>query len=134
MDLYSTQTEDNSNQILADPSKKCLRFCPATKNRDVHQKLRLTKGAPYDRKESGFEINMPLSDSKKDVVRSLISYSSLGLEMGLSVAIGLGIGYFLDTYFKTYPYLTLVFMFFGIAASMKALYMAWRKAQREDKE
>ena len=75
---------------------------------------------------------MSVSDSKKDVVRSLISYSSLGLEMGLSVAIGLGIGYYLDSYFKTYPYLTIVFMFFGIAASLKALYMAWRKAQREE--
>ena len=77
---------------------------------------------------------MSISDSKKDVVRSLISYSSLGLEMGLSVAIGLGIGYFLDSYFKTYPYLTIVFMFFGIAASMKALFTAWKKAQREEQD
>jgi ATP synthase protein I len=77
---------------------------------------------------------MSVSDSKRDVVRSLISYSSLGLEMGLSVAIGLGMGYFLDSYFKTYPYLTIVFMFFGIGASMKALYMAWKKAEKEERK
>ena len=77
---------------------------------------------------------MSLSDSKKDVVRSLISYSSLGLEMGLSVAIGLGMGYFLDSYFKTYPYLTVVFMFFGIGAAMKALYRAFKAAQREEQK
>jgi ATP synthase protein I len=77
---------------------------------------------------------MSVSDSKKDVVRSLISYSSLGLEMGLSVAIGLGLGYFLDSYFKIYPYLTIIFMFFGIGASMKALYRAWKAAEKEEQK
>jgi ATP synthase protein I len=60
-----------------------------------------------------FEMYMTVSEGKKNVVRSLMSYSALGLEMGLSVAIGIGIGYFLDSYFKTYPYLTIIFMIFG---------------------
>ncbi|WP_198017619.1 AtpZ/AtpI family protein [Syntrophorhabdus aromaticivorans] len=61
-----------------------------------------------------------------------MNYSSLGLEMGLSVAIGIGIGYFLDSYFKTYPYLTIIFMIFGIVAAMKTIFMLLKKIEREN--
>jgi len=73
-----------------------------------------------------------MSENKKDVVRSLISFSSLGLEMGLSVAIGIGMGYFLDSYFKTSPYLTIIFMLFGIIAAFKTIYMLLKKVKKED--
>ena len=46
---------------------------------------------------------MSLSEDKREIVKSLLSYSSLGLEMGLCVAIGIGIGYFLDKYFQNIP-------------------------------
>lgn len=67
--------------------------------------------------KSGLEMVKSLSDDKRDLVKSLISYSSLGLEMGLCVAIGIAIGYFLDRYFMTSPYLTIIFMIFGIVAA-----------------
>ncbi len=91
----------------------------------------MTKGNLYDKKYR-FETGMSISENKKDVVRSLISFSSLGLEMGLSVAIGIGIGYFLDYYFKTSPYLTIIFMFFGIVAAFKTIFMLLKKVKRED--
>ena len=75
---------------------------------------------------------MTALDSKKDVVKSLLSYSSLGLEMGLCVAVGLTIGYFLDKYFQTYPYLSIVFMLVGIAAALKAVYIMARKMEKEN--
>ncbi|HOV90555.1 MAG TPA: AtpZ/AtpI family protein [Syntrophorhabdaceae bacterium] len=75
---------------------------------------------------------MVLKDSKKDTIKSLIDYSSLGLEMGLSVAIGIAIGYFLDKFFKTYPYLTIIFMFFGIGAAFKTIIVLIKKMQKED--
>ncbi|MCX5806597.1 MAG: AtpZ/AtpI family protein [Proteobacteria bacterium] len=75
---------------------------------------------------------MSISENNKDVVRSLISFSSLGLEMGLSVAIGIGIGYFLDFYFKTSPYLTIIFMLFGVAAAFKTIFMLLKKVKREN--
>jgi ATP synthase protein I len=71
-------------------------------------------------------------DNKNNVVRSLISFSSLGLEMGLSVAIGIGMGYFLDSYFKTSPYLTILFMLFGIVAAFKTIYMLLKKVKKDD--
>jgi ATP synthase protein I len=97
----------------------------------LNDKNTLTKGGLYVKKD-GLVMIMSVSDSKKDVVRSLISYSSLGLEMGLSVAIGVAIGYFLDSYFKTYPYLTVIFMIFGIVAALKTIYTLLKRVEREN--
>jgi ATP synthase protein I len=75
---------------------------------------------------------MSLSQDKREVVKSLLSYSSLGIEMGLCVAIGIGMGYYLDKYFKTSPYLTIIFMIFGIIASMKVIYTLMKKLEKEN--
>ncbi|HNQ46150.1 MAG TPA: AtpZ/AtpI family protein [Syntrophorhabdus sp.] len=82
--------------------------------------------------KSGLEMVKSLSDDKRDLVKSLISYSSLGLEMGLCVAIGIAIGYFLDRYFMTSPYLTIIFMIFGIVAAMKSIYQLMKKLEKEN--
>ena len=71
-------------------------------------------------------------NSKREAFTSFLTYGSLGLEMGLSVAIGLGMGYYLDRFFNTSPILTLVFLVFGIVAGMKRLYQLWKKAEREN--
>jgi ATP synthase protein I len=75
---------------------------------------------------------MSLSQDKREVVKSLLSYSSLGIEMGLCVAIGIGMGYYLDRYFETSPYLTIIFMIFGIIASMKVIYTLMKKLEKEN--
>ena len=82
--------------------------------------------------KSGLEMVKSLSEDKRDLVKSLISYSSLGLEMGLCVAIGIAIGYFLDRYFMTSPYLTIIFMIFGIVAAMKSIYQLMKKLEKEN--
>lgn len=81
--------------------------------------------------KDGNLMDMTIQDSKKDLVRSLMSYSSLGIEMGLSVAIGVAIGYFLDSFFKTSPYLTIIFMIFGVAAAMKTIFTLLKKVQKD---
>mgnify|MGYP005846932099 CR=1 FL=1 len=73
-----------------------------------------------------------LSQDKREVVKSLLSYSTLGLEMGLCVAIGIGIGFFLDRYFQTSPVLTIIFMIFGVIAAMKTIYQLMRKLEKEN--
>ena len=75
---------------------------------------------------------MSLSQDKREVVKSLLSYSSLGIEMGLCVAIGIGMGYYLDRYFETSPYLTIIFMIFGIIAAMKTIYQLMKKLENEN--
>ena len=58
------------------------------------------------------------------------SVSSLGLEMGISVAVGCGIGLWADKQFGTEPWLLLLFLGFGIAAGFKGMFRAAREAQR----
>jgi|PlaIllAssembly_1097288.scaffolds.fasta_scaffold372763_1 ATP synthase protein I len=82
--------------------------------------------------KSGLEMVKSMSEDKREVIKSLLSYSSLGLEMGLCVAIGIGIGYFLDRYFHTAPYLTIIFMIFGIIAAMKTIYQLMKKLEKEN--
>ena len=55
-------------------------------------------------------------------------YASLGLEMGIAVAIGAGIGYLLDASFGTRPWLLLLFLLFGVAAGFKGMISAARRA------
>jgi ATP synthase protein I len=85
-------------------------------------------------KEGVFAMTTKDSDDKKEGARAMLAYSSLGIEMGLSVVIGIGIGYYLDSYFGTKPVLTIIFMFLGIIAGFRRLYMIWKALDKEDKQ
>jgi ATP synthase protein I len=54
--------------------------------------------------------------------------ASLGLEMGIAVAIGAGMGWLLDRWLGTKPWLLLVFLLFGIAAGFRGMFFAARRA------
>lgn len=68
---------------------------------------------------------------RKAFFRELARYSALGFEMALSVVIGLGIGYYLDKWLGTAPWLMILWMGFGFAAGVRSLY---RAAVRSGKE
>jgi len=76
----------------------------------------------------------PLGDDKGKLLRQIASYSTLGLEMGLSVAVGAGIGYYLDKWLKTEPWLLIIFLVFGVIAGFRSLYRALKRLQQEDRE
>lgn len=76
----------------------------------------------------------PLGDDKGKLLRQIASYSTLGLEMGLSVAVGAGIGYYLDKWLKTEPWLLIIFLVFGVIAGFRSLYRALKRLQKEDLE
>ena len=48
--------------------------------------------------------------------------ASLGLELALSMLVGFFIGFGLDRFFQTSPWLTLACFFFGLAAGVRTLY------------
>jgi len=64
--------------------------------------------------------------SKPRLFYEFLKFSTLGLEMGAAVIIGLFAGIFLDKKLGTYPWLTLLFLCFGFAAAGKALFRAVR--------
>jgi ATP synthase protein I len=72
-----------------------------------------------------------MSDSRKEIMKMLLDFSTIGLALAISIFIGLGFGYFLDNKVfkgKTSPWFTLVFLGIGIAAGFKNLYtLAKRK-------
>ncbi len=61
--------------------------------------------------------------------KEFIRASSIGLNLVLSTFVGLAIGYFLDRYFNTSPWLTVVFLVLGIVAGFREL---WRFAKKEE--
>ncbi len=61
---------------------------------------------------------------RKAFFRELGKYSALGLEMALSVVIGMGVGYYLDRWLGTAPWLMIVWISLGFAAGVRSLYRA----------
>jgi len=57
--------------------------------------------------------------------------ASVGIEMGLAVVVGWFIGYSLDNWLGTGPYMMLLWTLCGIAAGFKGL---WRVAQQAKKQ
>jgi ATP synthase protein I len=62
-------------------------------------------------------------------IRELAYYSSLGLSVALSIFIGLAAGIYLDKYFQSSPWLTLIFLCLGIAAGYRNIGIAIRKSR-----
>jgi ATP synthase protein I len=73
-------------------------------------------------------------EDKGKILRQIASYSTVGLEMGLSVAVGAIIGYYLDKWLNTEPWLLIVFLIFGAIAGFRSLYRALKRLERENKE
>lgn len=56
-----------------------------------------------------------------------IRFSAMGLELGLSVIVGLLIGDFLDGFFGTEPWLLLLFLLFGLIAGYRSIFRLLNK-------
>jgi ATP synthase protein I len=68
-------------------------------------------------------------DTKK-LFGELWYYSSLSFSIALSVVIGLGIGYWLDTrVFNSSPWFTLIFIVLGVIAGFRNIYLAMKKSR-----
>ena len=63
--------------------------------------------------------------------KSLGELASIGMTMVLATVIGLGAGYYGDRWLGTSPWLTLIGLFFGIAAGFVNLFRSAKAAERE---
>lgn len=68
-------------------------------------------------------------DLKKNI-KDLAFFSSTGLAMALSVAIGAGGGYYIDEKFGTNPWGLYIGLGLGIAAAFKNLYYLYQRAKK----
>ncbi|HAV41486.1 MAG TPA: hypothetical protein DCW97_03640 [Acidobacteria bacterium] len=75
-------------------------------------------------------------EERKSLVRpdfkKMAAVSSLALILPSSIAVGLAIGYLLDRWFKTEPYLLLIWLVFGIISGLLNLFRGIRKYLREN--
>lgn len=73
-----------------------------------------------------------MGENKKEIFRVMTRFSTVGIEMGLSVVIGLLMGIYLDRYLKTEPWMTIIFLLFGIAAAFRVMVRVARESSREE--
>lgn len=69
------------------------------------------------------------SKEKKPFYQRVRDYDSLtvGIMFPVSIGVGLGIGFLLDRWLHTSPWMMVVFLFYGIAAGFYNLYKVYRK-------
>jgi ATP synthase protein I len=75
-----------------------------------------------------------MAERPQKSANKLTIYSAAGLEFGLSVVIGLLIGYALDKHFGTAPWLALFWLVCGFIAGARSLYRLAKKLEREAEE
>lgn len=65
--------------------------------------------------------------AEKPFFRQLLEASTVGLNLVLATFVGLAIGYGLDRFFGTAPWLTIIFLILGIIAGFRELLRIARK-------
>ena len=58
-------------------------------------------------------------------------FGAVGIEMGLAVTIGAFVGWKLDKWLGTQPYMLIFWSVAGLGAAFKAIYDAYREAKKE---
>ena len=78
---------------------------------------------------------MTEKQNRRALFRELGKYSALGLELAIAVVLGLAIGYYLDKWLGTGPWMTVVWIGIGFAAGVRSLYRAALRSGKDlDKE
>ena len=74
-----------------------------------------------------------MDNQKRDLLRSLAMVSSMGISVVLAIGIGVWFGLTLDRWFGTKPWFFYIFLFTGIAAGFKNIYViAGREIRKND--
>ena len=78
------------------------------------------------------KIKKKLEDDKEKKGSFIGKAFKLGTELVASVAVGTIIGFILDTWFGTKPWLIIIFFFLGAAAGMLNVFRTANRMQKED--
>ena len=76
-----------------------------------------------------------MAEDKHQLFRTLGFLSSVGISMVASTFIGLAMGYYLDKWLDTSPWLTLIFLGLGIVSGFRNIYiLTGRELKRQQEE
>ena len=73
---------------------------------------------------------MKMDEDLKKTIKTLGFVSTVGLSMGIAIALGALIGYYMDKWLDTSPWLLLIFLGFGIAAAFRNLYIMYKRVEK----
>jgi ATP synthase protein I len=68
---------------------------------------------------------------ERSLLKQFLRASTVGLNLVLATFVGLAIGYYLDKWLGTSPWLTIIFLIVGIIAGFREL---WRVAKDEERD
>lgn len=76
---------------------------------------------------------MSKSDGKRGLLLTLGTLSTIGISVVVAIAIGVYVGLQLDKWLGTAPWFFFIFLFFGIVAGFRNIYiMAGKEIKRDD--
>ncbi|WP_282755698.1 AtpZ/AtpI family protein [Desulfuromonas thiophila] len=76
-----------------------------------------------------------MAENRRELYKSLGFLSSVGICMVASILIGMAMGYYLDQWLGTAPWLLLVFLGFGIASGFRNIFiLTERELKRQKRE
>ena len=70
-----------------------------------------------------------MDEDLKKTIKDLGYFSIIGMSMGLSIALGVLIGYFIDEKFGTDPWFSFIGLGLGIAAAFRNLFLLYKRAK-----
>ncbi|MCP3176295.1 AtpZ/AtpI family protein [Desulfuromonas sp. KJ2020] len=76
-----------------------------------------------------------MAEDRRQLIKTVGFLSSVGISMVASTFIGLAMGYYLDRWLDTSPWLTLIFLLLGIISGFRNIYILTdRELKRQEKE
>lgn len=75
-----------------------------------------------------------MAENRQQLIKSIGFLSGVGISLVASTLIGLFMGYYLDRWLETSPWLTLLFLGFGIAAGFRNIFILTRRELRRQGE
>lgn len=76
-----------------------------------------------------------MAEDRRQLYKSLGFLSSVGISMVASTFIGLAMGYYLDKWLETSPWMTLIFLGFGIVSGFRNIFiLTERELKRQARE
>lgn len=73
-----------------------------------------------------------MNDDKKSLLKVLGLVSSMGISVALAIAIGIFIGLQLDRWLGTEPWFFFIFLFIGIAAGFRNIFVIANRAMKKN--
>ena len=73
-----------------------------------------------------------MDEEKKSLIKTLGMISTMGISVAVAIAIGVVIGLQLDKWFGSKPWFFFIFLFFGIVAGFRNIYIMTRREINKD--